>query len=437
MQIWRRPIAWWVVAGFVLLHAALFWLDLYPAARRHFGDEVMYRALAERTARGDLAFPELLWPPLYGWMLAPFVWAGTGWPHLAAFAQVLLLGLSSCVFADLLTRLTGSERVATLGQALMLLDPHFAAYAHYLWPEVVYIAEVLLLFWLAVVRPGGHLWWVVSGVLMAASVATKSVLAPYAPLLVVPLAIEIGWRRALWRVAGTGVIAAVLLLPLALRNWNAEGAFVVSDSSRFNLWVGLTAGGRRSAVSDNAGPEFVAFEASAPTFAGRQAALSRRLSTLVREHGAFRLLARQWPRQYFRLFDRRTFLTEQFAGGPFQERHVGYVEPAPVLSALLAAWNALFYAAVLAAAGVGLFTADLRRRPWLAVLLGVLAYSLCLFYVVEARSRFRLPLMLSLWTAAACALAGGTPRAPRWQFVAGLVTSAVLLVFAFGAELVP
>ncbi len=431
----RGPWALWL--AFSCLHAALFYLDLSPDSRRPFGDEVMYRTLAQSAARGTPGTLELLWPPLYVWLLTPFAALGDGWPHLLALFQVALLGLSALLFHPLLTRITGSSAVADIGRAFLLLDPHLAAYAHYAWPEVVHIALLLLLLWLLVARPAGPLWWLAAGLTAGALCLTKSVLQPYLPLLLLPLARDLGWRTALLRATGIAALASALLLPVAFSNWRTQGAFIVADSSRLNLWIGLNSEGRRIAVHDSAGPEFLRFQASAGSFAERQALLGAQVWSLVRERGVVGLVRRQWPTQYFRLFDYRTFMTEQFAGGPFLARGVGYANPDPLVSRLLSAWNAAFYALVLAAGGVGLLTTPVRTRPWLALLFGIVGYSLCLFLVLESRSRYRLPLMPALWAAAAMALVFRGHGVARWRVAAGLSLSCLLLALAFGADYLP
>lgn len=429
-----RTGAW---SAFLLLHACLFSLDLSPASRRLIGDEVMYRSLAEQAAHGGSATPDLLWPPLYSWLLSAFARMGEHWTHVAALAQVALLAGTAVLFAELLTRMTGSVRVGTAGQALMLVDPHLAAYAHYLWPEMLYVAELVLLLWLLVARPGRRIWWIGAGITAALTIVTKNVLSPYLWVCAAPLALELGVRRAVAYVVGIVAVAAALLGPVVLHNGRTHGAFVASDSSRFALLAGLTAEGRRSAVSDGAGPAYLDYLASGSRFDQRQEVLTQKLADLLRTHGATSLVRAQWQRQYFRLLDFRNVLTEQLADGPYRARGVGYINPGPWLSALLRTWNVAVYALVLAAAGIGLFSTPVCSRPWLLVVFGVLAYGLALFFVAEARSRYRLPLMLPLWTGAALALAGDVAVRPRWRLAAGAAASCALLAFAFGGDVLP
>lgn len=429
-------VDWPAWLAFACLHAVFFYLDIVPSPRIPLGDEVMYRTLAESAAQGAPAVLEPLWPPLYVWMLTPLARFGEGWPHLLALVQVVLLAVAALLFRRVLEEVTGSPRAARVGFVLMLIDPHLAGFAHYAWPEVPHVALLVLLLWLVVRRPGRHAWWLASGVTIAAIGLTKSVLVPYLPLLALPLAHEIGWRSAMPRAGGVAVLAGLLMLPTALGNHRTHGAFVVADSSLFNAWLGLTADGRRSAAHDHAAAAMQVYHSGGDTFAARQRVLAARLAAFVRERGVSAIIRRQWPRQYFRLFDYRTFVTEQLAGGVFNVRRVGYVRPPAGLSRLLQAWNVVFYAAVLGAAGVGMWTAS-HARPWVLFLVGTLGYALVIFLVLESRSRFRIPLMLPLWTAAAIVFARHplTRQPVRWA--AGLGTSAVLTAFAFGADYLP
>ena len=397
----------------------------------------MYHSLAERAAHGGSATPDLLWPPLYSWLLSPGARLGGNWPIVVALAQVALLALTAVGFGMVLARITGSTRAGVAGEALMLVDPHLGAYAHYLWPEVLYIAELMLLLWLVVAKPGRQAWWVGAGITIAVAVVTKNVLGPYLLVGLAPLALDVGPRRALTYGAGIALVALTLLAPVLWHNGRTHGAFVVSDSSRFASLVGLTSTGRRSAVDDGAGPAFLAYQASALRFDARQRILTQQINARVSERGVMPLVRAQWSRQYFRLLDARTVLTEQLSGGPYQARGVGYARPGAWLSAWLRAWNGAVYAFVLGAAGIGICATPLRGRPWLAYLFGVLAYGLLLFFIVEARSRYRLPLMLPLWTGAALTVSGSVPLNPRWRVVAGGLVSAVLLAFAFGADALP
>jgi hypothetical protein len=425
--------------GFLILHALLFWLDLDPSLRRLFGDEVMYRDVAERLARGEDARLDLLWPPLYAWFLAPFA-MGAGWPVAVAVVQVALLAATSVLFRGLLLHLTGSTRAASIGQALILLDPHLAGFAHYLWPEILHLFLLALLVWLLVARPGHRIWWLAAGVTAGAMSLTKSFAVPFVPVILVALVLDLGWRRGLAPAAGIVALAIAVVLPTMAGNARREGAFVIADSSRFNLWVGLNQQGRRSVVDDIAGPEYLKYRASGATFGERRQILDARIAALVADRGLPALLGAQAARQYFRLFEHRTFVTEQLDGGPLPARGVGYVDAGRTRSAILRGWNAAVYALALAAAGPGLAATRLRGRPWLALLYALLAYGLLIFLGLEARSRYRVPLMLPIAAAAAVALARtpwrGDGVAP-WRVALGAMVSILLLGFAFGGDYLP
>jgi hypothetical protein len=399
----------------------------------------MYRDVAERAGRGEPATLDLLWPPFYAWFLIPFTKIGNGWPVAVAIVQMGLQGTSAILFRALLTQATGSARVAAIGQAFFLLDPHLAAFAHYLWPETLHVFLLIVFLWLVAVRPG-RVWWLTAGITLGVLGLTKSFAQPFIPIVVLVLLRDLGWRQNIAQGVAIVALAFAIMLPTMVTNARREGVFIVADSSRFNLWVGLNQQGRRNVVDDIAGAEYLRYRASGDTFAERQRVLHERLSSFVADRGLAAIVRDQITKQYFRLFDHRKFLTEQLAGGPLPARGVGYVDADPRVSLLLRIWSVVVYATALTAAGPGLLATPLRRRPWLIVLFLLLAYGLCIFLGLEARSRFRLPLMLPVFAAAALSLARGKLRgagAPRWRAAAGVVASIMLLLFAFGGDHLP
>lgn len=446
-----RSVTALIWIAFLLLHAALFWLDLHPAPRRLFGDEVMYRGAGERAAQGLPLGLDLLWPPLYGWFVAGFAWIGASvdaapaaWPLGVAGAQVALLAAGGVLFRPLVARLTGSPAAARCAQAFLLLDPQIAAFAHYLWPEILHLVLVITLLWLLVLRPGRHgWWWIGAGLAMGALCLTKLLLVPFLPVWLLVLVRDLGWRRGLPRALGLLGVAGLVILPTVIANAQREGAFIIADSSRFNLWVGLNQQGRRSAVDDIAGGEYLRYRASGTTFAERQQVLQEKIATRVAERGSLELLRDQLARQYFRLFDARSVLVEQLPGGPYAARGVGYADPDTRISLLLHAWSLVAYGLVLAAAGPGLTTTPLRGRIWLWALFALFAYGLVIFLGLEARTRFRIPMMLPLQVAAAIALTRGVLRAPdapvphAARRLAGALVSVCLLWLAFGGFFLP
>jgi hypothetical protein len=211
----RADTAVWI--GFAVLHALLFWLDLSPELRRPFGDDVMYRDVAERAGRGEPATLDLLWPPFYAWFLIPFTKIGNGWPVAVAIVQMGLQGTSAILFRALLTQATGSARVAAIGQAFFLLDPHLAAFAHYLWPETLHVFLLIVFLWLVAVRPG-RVWWLTAGITLGVLGLTKSFAQPFIPIVVLVLLRDLGWRQNIAQGVAIVALAFAIMLPTMVTN---------------------------------------------------------------------------------------------------------------------------------------------------------------------------------------------------------------------------
>ncbi len=161
-------------------------------------------------------------------------------------------------------------------------------------------------------RDGSRLWpAIVAGLLLGIALLTKSLLTGFLPLLLL-IGFFAAERRRRWpRLA---VLLAALLLtvaPTPSRNHAATGRWVIADSSTFNLWVGLSDVSRQSHARGVAWPELQAWRASAPTFGERDALLRGRIRALLAEQGLPATLARQLGRQYFRLFEKDSYLTDQ------------------------------------------------------------------------------------------------------------------------------
>jgi hypothetical protein len=423
-----------VVLAAAALHLLLFHLERAPAPRRLWGDEIMYAELAERAARGEPAEVELLWPPLYPRLLA---WAArlgplsSGPPGAAALdvgraraaveaAQLALLVSAVLALRALARRVTGSTGVADLAAALALLDPQLASFAHFLWPETLHLA--LLLGALALLATRSRRRWalITAGLLLGLALLTKSLLQPFLPVLLLPLVAAHGWRRGLGRAALVLAVAAAVIAPTVVANGRCAGTWVVADSARFNLWVGLNDRAPRNFQDEIVGDEFDRWRASAPNFAEREAILARRLDAFVAERGWVRILRDQLGRQYYRLFGAPSFLTDQLPGGAIAALGYGYAAPAAWAARVLRAWSDAHYALLLVAAAFGgVLVLRLRAAPlsgeaererrsartWIAVGAAFVAYSLVVLLFLHVKTRYRVPLLPLFDVAAALALA--------------------------------
>ena len=414
------------------LQAVLLWMELRPAPRALWGDEIMYADVASRWAREEPATLELLWPPLYPRLLS-FVLRFD--PHLVALrlVQAACLFAAALLWRSLAARLTGSSVAADATAALLLLDPQVAAFAQFLWPEAIHLALFAGALWLLVNRASHPAWLVVAGVLLGTCLLAKSVLGPFLPVLLLPLLREAGPRRGLLRAGLVAGACALTVLPTMAANAR-RGAFVVADGAAFNAWVGLNDRSRRNLVGEIVGDEYNRWRASAPTFPERQRLLRAKIGSLLDERGLVAVVRAQLGRQYFRLFHHDSFFTDQLPGGPVAGLGYGYRGPPPPLAAFLRVWSGAIWAAVLVGVGLGLAAWPRERSGWLATLLAFVAYNLALFLVLHVKTRYRLaflPVLDLLAGIGLAALCGQGRFGPPWQRLAAAFASALLLLLAF------
>lgn len=434
-----------IAVAALLLQAALLWIEWRPAPRRLWGDEITYWAASEQLRAGVEPDLHLIWPPLYAHVLAALVTLAGGTRLLAQLVQIALLGGSALLLRSLgrallpSAALPGGLHAGDLAAAVLLLDPQVAAYALFLWPEVVYLALFLFAWWALVMRADRWGWLAAAGVALGLALLTKSLLTAFVPVLLVPLVLDGPWPRRLLRPALVAGAMALTLLPVQLHNRARYGEATVADSSAFNAWVGLNDRSRRNFVGEIVGEELDAYVRSAPTPAARAAIARAKIRRLIGERGIFNVLRAQLGRQYFRLFDRDSFLDDQLPGGPIAARPdgFGFAAPPAWLAAALRGWGWAIYAAVLVGAALGIATVPEENRRWLAVAVLFIAYNLALFLVLHVKTRYRVPLMPVLDLFAAATAVWWWTRRPRRGAVAwsaGAALAGLLLFLAFGGR---
>lgn len=415
------------------LQAALLWIELRPQPRALWGDEIMYADLASRWARSEPATLELLWPPLYPRLLQAAMGVDAGLVVLR-LAQVACLFAAALLWRDVARRLTGSALAGDVTAALLLLDPQVAAFAHYLWPEALHLALFAAALWVLVSRGSHPTWLAAAGVLIGLCLLAKSVLGPFLPILLLPLLRDTGLtRRGLTRVAIVAGACALTVLPAMIANAR-RGAFAIADGARFNLWVGLNDRSPRNLVGEIVGDEYRAWQASAPTFRGREEILERRIAALLQERGLLAVARAQLGRQYFRLFHHDSFFTDQLPGGAIAAQGLGYRDPPEVLASFLRAYANVVWIATLLGVGLGLAALPRERTGWLAVLLAFVVYNLAVFFLLHVKTRYRIPFLpvLDLLAGVGVAALAGQGRFGGWprKATAALV-AALLLYLAF------
>ncbi len=100
------------------------------------------------------------------------------------------------------------------------------------------------------------------------------------------------------------------------------------------------------------------------------------VSNSYETRGLVQVLKDQLRRQYFRFFDKDSYLTEQLPGGAAILQNAGYLDVSPVAAAWVRAVSYGSYALILLTAPLGFLAWDFRDRRWVRVMLLFLAYNL-------------------------------------------------------------
>ncbi|MDH3211928.1 MAG: glycosyltransferase family 39 protein [Myxococcales bacterium] len=444
----RRPalLAWALALASV--HGILLWLYYWPEPKLLMGDERMYADAALALSAGQDAHLTLLYPPLYPNFLAgilrltgPSLWG-------IQLVQTALLGWVAFVTRDLCRRLTGRQRVGDLAAAGLLVYPPLVAFGHYLWPEILHLAFFVSALWILAARRSRPVWSALLGGVLGLALLTKSLLGPLVPLLLAPLAFSGRPAARAARVALAAAALAATVLPTMVSNLERAGSFTIANSGWFNLWLGLNDVSRKVLADPVPAAEYNRFQRSAPTFAERNRIVREQIRERVRERGVLPILGRQLERQWFRLFDKDSFLTDQLPVGATPHR-VFYRRAPLALAQAIRAVSWLLYGALLVGAvwGVAVMDPGLRRRLWLAF--AFLAYNLAIFLLLHVKSRYRVQLMPFLfgfaalgadwctrWVECRRAGAGPAPARPSAGAAVGAAAGAALLLFlAFGRPL--
>ncbi len=438
----------WGAVGLLALalQGALLWMEWRPEPRPLWGDEGRYWEAAGQIRAGQTPELHLIWPPLYPRFLAALMPLGGGTRLAAQLVQLALLGIAAFCLRGLGHALLPRSAAGDLAAALLVLDPQVAAFSAFLWPELLHLALVLFAAWVLVTRADRWPWLAAAGGALGLALLTKSLLGPFLPVLLAPLALSGPLRRRLLRPALVLGVLFLTLLPTLAAHRARYGVAAVADSSWFNAWVGLNDRARRNFVDEIVGSEMDAYLQSAPDPPARDALLRAKIAGLVTERGAWPVLRAQLGRQYFRLFHHDSFFTEQLPGGGIAARGFGYVDPPVGLVAVLRTWATALHAGVLVAAALAL--ALLRpgpssapepqvRRGWLAVALLFLLYNLALFLVLHVMSRYRVQMLPVLDLAAGMTIASlGSlqVRRPVASWLAGGALAALLLFLSFGGQ---
>lgn len=439
LSVTHRVWPWLVVAAWLLLNAALIWIYYHPTLKPLVGDEFDYNRRAIALLAGQ-PMPELfIWPPGQLWFIAA-IYAVFG-THVLAVQLVQILLLAIC--AVLLVRLwktLDSPRAARLAGAIFLLNPGSLAYAHWLWPEVPYLAcllGALALLLTFTARP--RLRAFLAGALIGLAVLFKSLLGGFWPLFFLAFLKRkdrrflFAWRPALAFAAGL----LLATLPTLWKGYVETGRPLIADSSLYNLHVGLRDHSRSDYIDEAGLPALTAFIESAPTPQQRNAIYIDKVKQVIAERGWLSVLVDQLDSQYFRLFNVKTLLNSQLPG-PACSGFLGAYGVSALTKPI--GWLATAsHCVLLLLCAFGLTLWRDWRRPFAAFCAVYLAYQLALFLGLHVMERYFFQMLPLLCGFAGSFVAALTDREDtssalvftRSRWLAGSLLAALLLGLAW------
>jgi 4-amino-4-deoxy-L-arabinose transferase-like glycosyltransferase len=390
-----------VLTLFPVQAVALLWLDLNPTSRGLWGDEVMYWDIASRWATGQPATLEPLWPPLYPQFLATILRAG-GSRLTVQVIQLTMVAGAAWLLYELVRRLLGAP-TAVAAAAFLLLDPQLVAFGLYFWPEIPHLLLALAAALVAVARPDGWGWNALLGALLGLALLTKNLLAPFLLVLAVRWIATSGTIRLRALAIALAALIAVVT-PTLLENGRRHGAYIIGDSMLFNVWVGINDTERRNLINEIVGLEYDRYRKSADRHADRNRILGAKIRAFVEERGPWPVFRAQLGRQYFRLFDKDSFFTDQLPGSGVDAPGFGYRSLGPLQAAAIRSWAYAIYLTVLVLAPFGVRAVWGRHRPTAVVMLGYLGLTLAMCLIVHVKTRYRVQFLPALYLFAAAAL---------------------------------
>ncbi len=435
----RRLICLVAAAVQLVLLAVYYW----PRQKLPLGDERLYLRAVDSILQTGSSQLDVLWPPLYAWFLAPLVALADGEIWLVQAVQIVLW-LSAIGLLGLATsRWTGRETAGWLAALLAVAYPPLAAFSHYLWPEVVHLLLLLgaaLLLDLSRSKPAAA---VGAGLLLALCIQTKALVTVFVPFVLAGLWFGLPRSRRVSTVLALLVALTLGLLPSLLDADRRGDRWKLSRSGWFNLWVGLGDVSRHEFEESIVADEYQRYLRSARSSKQRDRLLREKVLTRIEERGVVRTFAAQLGRQYFRLFDKDSFLTNQLPGGAAARGDAGYRGTPAILASAIRAVSYVSWGAILVLASWGIVLFPYRERPEGYWILAFLLIQCGLFLWLHVKTRYRIQMLPALLLFAAYALEWGRVRrytsqrvaleASRAMVATGL--SAAALWLAFGAEL--
>jgi len=384
----------WIVA--LLSNGFLLILYYWPQSKTLMGDEIGYLFRVTQFVHGIDIERTPIWPAGYDYFLAgPVALANAiNFPRPFFFAQliqIILWVVCGAVFWKIASHLLLSVNARLVALALFMLNPTVMAYSHYYWPEIPHIAVFLAALWLLIARPCSLFANAAVGVLLAVAALLKLVYLPVSLLLLVLIFVV---RRARNADLMPSLVAPLLffaaLTPAALQNLEAHDKLMVADSSMFNAWVGLN-DAQLTDLHPNAivGQELRAYIGTAETHNARNEVYQEKIIALVKERGFAKTAIGQLKKQYFRLFDHRSYFTKQLPGGMSQKYKFANIYLAKVLRFV----NDTVWFLTLLGLGIGIVMLLQGPLSWMHLLLGIVIYNLVVFLILHVNTRYMMQIL--------------------------------------------
>ena len=384
---WLR-IIW---GAFAVIWFGLILIYYFPEHKLLFGDEGRYYKNGLQFANHfTIQNNSPLWPMGYSYFVGFCLWTGQvlGLTHpvlIVQIVQLIFLLLAGILFWDL-TKILSSLKIRVLAFGLFILNPTLIAYSQYLWPEIIHLTLYLGVFWIILHKKKSTFWYSLLGLLLASASLTKLVYLPISVLIISTILIlDVYHRRSKALALVPLLVFFLAITPTLYKNYHVHGTAMIADSSMFNLWIGLGDPNKSEYVDKPyINLEFPIYHNSGTTHREREIILKSKIKNFVKEKGIFQIFVDQISKQYFRLFDHRTFLIKQL---PNQFVPTYRFENAKVEKMVL--WsNGVIWCILLVGLGIGILDRlDLRRSVFL-LLLGILIYNLGLFLFLHVKTRF-------------------------------------------------
>lgn len=382
---------WHIVFLSVILEIILFYLYYIPETKILIGDEKRYFRYAKAVLNGDGWYFSPTWPPLQHITLSFFLKFSNGSFIPFQIFQYLLLVISGFIVKNIVLRETGDLNSANLSLALMLLYPSWLAYSLYLWPEVIHVFLFVSVIWIFNYKYYNNYWLAIGFSFIGLMLLYKGYIVLFIPVFFIPLFRSLKFKQALLKSVAGICLTIIIITPATLKSHEMSGNFMPSNSSIYNLWLGINDKKRtlivrkKSDKRENTAKAHPNYIQSAETYQERNAILLNKILKHVEKHGIFSVVKNQLSKQYFRLFDYKSTFYMQFL------KAFPTVKKNPLIDSLLI-YNTIIYSISIFALFLGGIVFWKYSSVSFQFVLFVI-YVLGLFLLLHTIPRFRIPLV--------------------------------------------